>query len=158
MAFELNKASPGGEGYDADCVTQINTQGASEDHISIPEATKHGSNNVRASKFCGQSLQNSTVSGTECHFFSAIMHDNNQFQWFCFLLFYWLVEAPGPFVIHFHSDEVYDQVNKTERGFKFEYDTAWAETKPITVLNDFMMNKINKYWKITAHEVSSNVF
>lgn len=64
VAFELNKASPGGEGYDADCVTQINTKGASEDHISIAEAVKHGSNEIRASKFCGRSLQNGTITGT----------------------------------------------------------------------------------------------
>lgn len=65
VSFELNKASPAGEGYDADCVTQINTKGASEDHISVAEAVKHGSNDIRASKFCGKSLQNSTITGNE---------------------------------------------------------------------------------------------
>lgn len=65
VAFEMNKASPTGEGYDADCVTQIITKGASEDHISIGEATKHGVNDVRASKFCGRSLQNGTLTGTD---------------------------------------------------------------------------------------------
>lgn len=65
IAFELNKASPSGEGYDGDCVTQINTEGASEDHISVAEAIKHGANDVRADKFCGQSLQNSTITGNE---------------------------------------------------------------------------------------------
>lgn len=40
------------------------------------------------------------------------------------LLFVAIVDAAGPFVIHFHSDEEYDQVNKTELGFKFEYGTA----------------------------------
>lgn len=67
MAFELNKASPSGDGYDADCVTQINTKGASEDHISFAEAIKHASNDIRASKFCGMSLQNSTITGKEHH-------------------------------------------------------------------------------------------
>lgn len=61
----MSKAAPQNDGYDMDCVPQIRTIGASEDHITVSEAIKHsdGTNDIRASKFCGKSLVNSTVIG-----------------------------------------------------------------------------------------------
>lgn len=59
----MSQAAPNAEGYDTDCVPHIRTQGGSEDHITIPEAVKRNTTDIRATKFCGKSLANSTLIG-----------------------------------------------------------------------------------------------
>lgn len=63
LSFGLSQAAPDGDGYDTDCVPRILTPGGNEDHLTIPEAIKQNATIIRASKFCGSSLANSTIAG-----------------------------------------------------------------------------------------------
>ncbi|XP_059620666.1 uncharacterized protein LOC132264464 [Phlebotomus argentipes] len=83
------------EGYDNICFTQIESPGRSEDYLFIPQAIRQSFPNVRASYFCAQSLANTSVIATQ----------------------------PGPFVIHFNSDSLYEP-QRPEIGFRMSYQIS----------------------------------
>lgn len=61
--FALGSAEPtaNNEGYDDLCYTNIVSPGRSEDYLFIPEATRQTFPNVRATRFCGKSIEGVTV-------------------------------------------------------------------------------------------------
>lgn len=63
ISFEMSQAAPSGEGLDINCVPHVLTEGGNEDHLSISEAVLTATGAMRASKFCGKSLQDGTISG-----------------------------------------------------------------------------------------------
>ncbi|GAB0091930.1 uncharacterized protein DMENIID0001_068470 [Sergentomyia squamirostris] len=83
------------EGYDNICFTQIESPGRSEDYLFIPGAVRQTFPNVRASYFCAQSLANTSV----------------------------IAMPPGPFVIHFNSDGVFEP-QRPEIGFRMSYQIS----------------------------------
>lgn len=80
-------------GLDNDCLATVADPSRSEDYLYIPgsEITKAGK--VRADKFCGRSLMASILTS----------------------------KTPGPFVMYFNSDVLYDH-QKPESGFSLYYE------------------------------------
>lgn len=80
-------------GIDNDCLATVPDPTRSEDYLTIPGSEKISDTKIRADKFCGRSLMASTL----------------------------ITKHPGPFVMNFHSDELYD-TGKPETGFSLFYE------------------------------------
>lgn len=50
------EVTPTNEGYDELCYTNIMSPGRSEDYLFIPEGVRQSFPNVRATRFCGRSI------------------------------------------------------------------------------------------------------
>lgn len=61
FALGSSDATTANEGYDDLCYTNINSPGRSEDYLFIAEATRQTFPNVRATRFCGNSINGVTV-------------------------------------------------------------------------------------------------
>lgn len=81
-------------GYDDACFGNVPSVGRAEDYIFIPNAQTDSVPPVRASRFCAQSLMSTVVTST----------------------------PPGPFMIQFNSDQVYEGPIKNEVGFRMQYE------------------------------------
>lgn len=81
-------------GFDNDCWSSVRSVGRSEDHIFIPNAETNQSPPTRATRYCAQSILSTIVSSS----------------------------PPGPFMINFNSDEVYEGPLKQEIGFRLNYE------------------------------------
>ncbi|XP_019538188.2 uncharacterized protein LOC109409219 [Aedes albopictus] len=80
-------------GYDSSCYSNIETPGRSEDYLLVPEGVAQMEQNVRANRFCGQSLHQRSVESS----------------------------LPGPFALYFNSDSTYGANGATETGFQMSY-------------------------------------
>ena len=61
FALGYSDVNSNNEGYDDLCYTSISSPGRSEDYLFIPEATRQSFPNVRATRFCGSSIEGVTV-------------------------------------------------------------------------------------------------
>lgn len=83
------------DGYDLDCLPQVPTPGKKQDFLSIRDgATKSATTDIVASKFCGTSM----IVGTPI-----------------------VSTVPGPFILHFSSDDIYAP---EEKGFRLQYSVS----------------------------------
>lgn len=69
---------------------------------------------VRAAKFCGTSLSNARVNSKYDSSPPRLQAFPNRSPLIS-------VDAPGPFVINFRSDKLYNETLANERGFSFQY-------------------------------------
>ncbi|CAO1304469.1 unnamed protein product, partial [Diamesa hyperborea] len=92
MGYAVTNAT--NTGYDNDCWSSVQSVGRSEDHLFIPNAVTNQSPPVRATRFCAQSLLSTIITSS----------------------------PPGPFMISFNSDQVYEGPIKEEIGFRLQYE------------------------------------
>jgi hypothetical protein len=95
MIFRLGYAATDANnpGYDEACFSSAPTPGRAEDYLFIPNAATDGTPPVRASRFCAQSGLSQLITSS----------------------------PPGPFMIYFNSDTVYEAPDKEEIGFRMSY-------------------------------------
>lgn len=96
LIFRMGYAVTNGTntGYDNDCWSSVRSVGRSEDYLFLPNAETNQSPPVRATRFCAQSMLSTIVTSS----------------------------PPGPFMINFNSDQVYEGPTKEEIGFRLQYE------------------------------------
>lgn len=93
--FNIGYGAALNRGFDEDCLSTVPSTGRSEDYLFIPGSqVVIGTVPLRVDKFCGTSLMATTVTST----------------------------IPGPIVMYFNADSLYEGKQKPEIGFRMYYE------------------------------------
>lgn len=93
--FSIGYGANTAGGFDEDCLSSVASPGRSEDYLFIPGSqVMIGALPLRVDKFCGTSLMASIVTAS----------------------------LPGPLVMFFNSDNLYEGAEKPEIGFRMYYE------------------------------------